>query len=240
MPQVPVVAKTSLSRAQRRAVLRQQLRDPLPSVFTDVVLNDCLNEGLALVRQRYPWRRTVALPTTNKKRVYDLPVDFVMMVEVFALSGANGTGFDLASRAHGRVVVGYKVAAGAAMGLTDQLGTNTAASVIAFEHVIPESETYYLTFISALQDYGDATVISGGVDAVAQDLVPGALSDGQAPLLLYAGARTAAYRYALNYVKADGGDDWAAQYEYNLRERDRLLVEIGAPLVVARFTAGLF
>lgn len=238
MPQVPVTTKTSLTRAQRRAVLRQQLKDGGSTVWTDVVLNDCLNEALILVRSRYPWVRATTL--APGKRLYDLPADFVRMREVVAFRDADGDGASLESRAHGRVVAGYTVSAGPPMALASALATNTAAHVIEFDGPIPAGETWYIFFESALQDYGDATVVNAGVDTVAQDLCPGELADGLATLLFYAAARVAAYRQALNYVKSAGGDDFPAQYELNLRERDRLLQDAsGAPRGL-RFSAGLF
>lgn len=237
MPQAAVTTKALLTRQQRRTILRHQLRDTGSTVWPDAPLNACLNEALAMVQARYPWVRSTLL-TTVGYRTYDLPADFVRARQVFRVHELDGEGVSVDPRPGGQVIGGYEIVASG--GRDIQASAATSTHVLALEQPLPDDERLLLYYEAARQPWGDITVVGSGVDATAdQDLRPGELTDGEADLLFYAVARCAAYRYALGHVKADGGDDWAAQYEYALRERDRLLGEGPAPLAF-RLTNGLF
>lgn len=236
-----VTSKAALTRASRRTLLRHMLRDTNSIVYTNTVLNICLNEALALVQARYPFVAKTIISTTGY-RVYALPPDAVRIVNIFLLGDADDLGVDVGRQVGGQVLTGMEVSSSGAgrdviASVTSGLGQ--ADRVLILDEEIEANTRLLVYYEAARQHWGDPTVIDTGVDTTGKDLNPNDLGDMEAENFFYAAARCAALRFALTYLKTDSSDDYARQYEYAVQERDQYM-QATAPQRIMRFTGGLF
>lgn len=236
-----VTTKASLTRSSRRGFLRHMLRDTNSVIYTDVVLNLCLNEALSLVQARYPFIAKTIISTTGY-RLYALPPDAVRIVNIYLLGDADETGVDVDRRVMGQILSGVEVSSsGAGYDIVSSFtsGLGQADRVLVLEEEVEPNTRLLIYYEAARQNWGTPTAVDTGVDVVGKDLNPNDLGDMDAENFFYAAARVAALRYAMTFLKSESSDDYARQYEYAIQEREQYMTET-APARTMRFTGGLF
>lgn len=229
---MPVTTKTALTRTQRRAVLRLMVRDANSATWSDAALNMCLDEGLTLVQARYPLVTSYVITLTTA-RSYALPAGCIAVMSVAVTSPSAATDGSDPQALDAQAFQGVTLGAAAWAVSTNQYDR---VLYLSSDLAWTSGDKLLVWYRAAQQPWGDPTDVA--LDSVTKDLVPDALQDGEAPLLLYAGARVAAYRYAMQIIPGGGGENYEALLRIALAERDQLL-DVG-PRPGLRSRNGLF
>jgi len=230
---MPLTSKTVLTRAQRRAIVRLMLRDPNATVWPDAALNVALDEALTYVQGRFPnLQQYVATTTTST--LYDLPAEAMQVHSVFVAFVPGGVAVSELMPIQVHALQGLALSATA----YSVAATDTARTLhLATE--LDEGMSLIVFYYAAQQPWGTPTDVNTGRDIFAIDLAPNQLQDGMAELLLYAAARRAALRYAMQVLASGGGREFEKEYVAADGEFGQLMGSLGN-LRPLRRSSGLF
>lgn len=203
-----------ITRQNARTELRLQLRDASTTLWTNAALNSALNEAARQLFIYFPRIQTTIISGTGVN-VYALPAGCLAVRKVFLQSG---TATDAPTEESGWKTYRGLTTAYAA-------GANQWDQILVLSNVVSSPNKIIVYYTPTQADWGDATVVGSGVDTTALDFAPDEGNQVRAELLFYAFARCAAYRYAMQLLPSNGGEDYGKDYMAATAERDRLIAQ---------------
>lgn len=230
---MPITAKTILTRAERRAVLRIMLRDAGATVWSDSALNVALDEAATIAQSRYPLVQRALLPLTSAT-VYALPDECLKILRVAVVPARGGLEAGELAALEVTALQGVELASGAYA-----LTANGYDKSLHLTGDYAVGDTLLIWYYAAQQPWGTPADVNAGRDLVALDLAPNQLQDGQVGLLFYAAARRAAQRYAMQVIASGGGREFEKEYVM-ADEEFKLLMGTSGQLRPLRRSTGLF
>lgn len=203
-----------ITRQNARTELRLQLRDAATTLWTNAALNSALNEAARQLFLYHP-RVQSTITTGTGVNVYALPASCLSVRRVFLWDGTAANPPE--ELPDWQTFKGLSTAYAAA--------TNQYDQIIVTSDTIASTEKLIIYYTPTQADWGDATVVGSGVDTTAIDFTPDEGNQVRAELLFYAFARCAAYRYAMQLLPSNGGEDYGKDYMAAVAERDRLIAQ---------------
>lgn len=226
------MAKTLLSRTQRRTELRLQLRDgDTNTLWSDAALNSALNEALTYVQVRYPTIKRTKIAATGT-RAYLLPTDCMGVRRVWVQDGSTGTGANPPEE-----IAAWAMVKGYGVDYVTPL-TNAWEATLVLDAQYNSPSQLLVAYAPIPPQWGDASTPAN--DSATIELAPDEGTDAFAELLFYAAARAAAYRWAMAQLPGAGSEDYGREYAAALAERDKLTLMVSGPRETFRLTTGIF
>lgn len=202
-----------ITRQNARTELRLQLRDASTSLWSNAALNSALNEAARQLFLYFP-RTQTTITTGTGAQAYSLPASCLSVRKVFSQDASTDPPVE---------ETGWKTFKGITTAYV--AASNQWDQIIVFPDVVSAPTKLIIYYTPTQADWGDATVVGSGVDTTALDFMPDEGNQVRAELLFYAFARCAAYRYAMQLLPSNGGEDYGKDYMAACAERDRLIAQ---------------